>query len=227
MKISTTELDFEIEKDQIDLSSIKDSFNLILMGDSSVGKTSILERFCNNFFKTEKYYQNFLQIYKKIYILSKRKYLIKFWDPPNFIDNCNNSEINMFHNCDGIIYVCSYDSPDSLTHINTWYQFLTQYIDLSTKEMVLFVNKKDLNEDKKLINEEQIDKKSKDLQLQCFEISAKTGENVLNSIKVIINKIIDKYIKEYKKYAEEDNEENDSENDNDNENDKDEGCFII
>ena len=61
MKISTTELDFEIEKDQIDLSSIKDSFNLILMGDSSVGKTSILERFCNNFFKTEKYYQNFLQ----------------------------------------------------------------------------------------------------------------------------------------------------------------------
>ena len=65
--------------------------------------------------------------------------------------------------------------------------------------MVLFVNKKDLNEDKKLINEEQIDKKSKDLQLQCFEISAKTGENVLNSIKVILNKIIDKYIKEFKK----------------------------
>ena len=131
----------------------------------------------------------------------------------------------MFHNCDGILYVCSYDNPASLTHINTWYQFLTQYIDLSTKEMALIVNKKDLIEEKRIVKEEQIDKKSKDLQLKVFEISAKNGENVFYTIKSILNKMIDKYINENKKNG--DDENNDSDDDNDIENNKDEGCFII
>ena len=150
MKLSSSELEIEEEKEDLyDLSTIKDSFNIVIMGDSSVGKTSILERFCNDFFKKEKYNNIFLQTFKKIYIYNKKKYLIKFWDPPSFIDNCNNSEINMFRNCEGIIYTCSYDNAASLIHINTWYQFLTQYIDLSTKEMVLLINKKDVNDENK------------------------------------------------------------------------------
>ena len=226
MKSSSKEFDIEEEKsDQIDISSIKDSFNIVIMGDSLVGKTSILERFCNDFFKKEKYANNSLQIYKKIFIYNKKKYLIKFWDPPSFIDNCNNSEINMFNNCDGILYVCSYDNSASLVHINTWYQFLTQYIDLSTKEMALIVNKKDLSEENKTINENQIDKKSKDLQLKFFEISAKTGENVFISMKKFINKIIDKYKKDNKINGEEEDESTESDNENDE--DKDEGCLII
>ena len=179
------------EEEKITISNIRDSFNLVLMGDSSVGKTSILERYCNNFFKTEKYKRKTIEIYKKFITFGDFSYQLKFWDAPNFIDNCNDSEVNMFHNCDGIIYVCSYDNSDSLTHINTWYQFLTQYIDLSTKEMILLVNKNDLKEEK-VITEEQIDKKSKDLQLEYYEISAKTGENVKKGIKGIIKKLIDR-----------------------------------
>ena len=222
MEISS-ELEIEFENDKIDLSSIKDSFNLLIIGDSLVGKTSILERYCHDFFKREKTFQNFLQIYKKKYSYKNKKYLIKFWEPPKFMNNCNNIEINMLNNCDGILYVCSYDDPASLTHINSWYQFLTQYIDLSTKEMALIINKKDLKEQEKLIKEGQIEKKSKDLQLQYFEISAKTGENLINTIKLIINKIIDKYINDNKNNDYEDNNESDNDNEFENEG----GCFII
>ena len=212
------------ETDLIDLSTISETFNIILMGDSSTGKTSILQRFCDNFFKTEKNNINYLQIFKKVYLLLNKSYLIKFWDPPDFMDNCNDFEINMFRNCDGIIYICSYDNAASLTHINTWYQFLTQYIDLSTKEMALFVNKKDLKEENKKITEEQIDKKSKDLQLDIFEISAKSGYNVNKSFKNIIDKIIEKYknINKSKGY-----EYNTESSDNEIENEKEEGCSII
>lgn len=212
------------ETDLIDLSTISETFNIILMGDSSTGKTSILQRFCDNFFKTEKNNINYLQIFKKVYLLLNKSYLIKFWDPPDFMDNCNDFEINMFRNCDGIIYICSYDNAASLTHINTWYQFLTQYVDLSTKEMALFVNKKDLKEENKKITEEQIDKKSKDLQLDIFEISAKSGYNVNKSFKNIIDKIIEKYknINKSKGY-----EYNTESSDNEIENEKEEGCSII
>ena len=143
------------EEEKITISNIRDSFNLVLMGDSSVGKTSILERYCNNFFKTEKYKRKTIEIYKKFITFGDFSYQLKFWDSPNLMDNCNDSEVNMFHNCDGIIYVCSYDNADSLTHINTWYQFLTQYIDLSTKEMILLINKNDLKEEKEKTNEIQ------------------------------------------------------------------------
>ena len=108
------------EEEKITISNIRDSFNLVLMGDSSVGKTSILERYCNNCFKTEKYHRKTIEIYKKFITFGDFSYQLKFWDAPNFMDTCNDSEINMFHNCDGIIYVCSYDNADSLTHINIW-----------------------------------------------------------------------------------------------------------
>lgn len=73
MKLSSSELEIEEEKEDLyDLSTIKDSFNIVIMGDSSVGKTSILERFCNDFFKKEKYNNNFLQTFKKIYIYNKK-----------------------------------------------------------------------------------------------------------------------------------------------------------
>jgi len=178
---------------KIDVSKIRDSFNIILMGDSSVGKTSILERYCNDIFKTEKKSKKTIEIFKKKVTFLDNSYQLKFWDTPNIMNNCNKSEKKMLSNCDGIIYVCSYDNSDSLKHINTWYQFLTQYIDLSTKEMILLINKKDLKEGEgKAITEEQIDKKSKDLQLEYYEISAKTGENVFDGIKIIIDKLIER-----------------------------------
>ena len=54
----------------------------------------------------------------------------------------------MFYNCDGIIFVSSYDNKSSLENLNIWYQLLIEYIDLSLREMVWLINKKDLNEGK-------------------------------------------------------------------------------
>ena len=98
----------------------------------------------------------------------------------------------MFYNCDGIIFVSSYDNKSSLENLNIWYQFLIEYIDLSTKEMIWFINKKDLG-DEKIITKDQIEKKSKDLLLDFYEVSAKTGENLEIGINNIVNKIIKRF----------------------------------
>ena len=101
--------------------------------------------------------------------------------------------MDMFYNCDGIIFVSSYDNKSSLENINLWYQLLIEYADLSTKEMIWFINKKDL-EVGKIIKEEEIEKKSKDLQLDFYEVSAKTGENIENGINNIIKKLVKRNI---------------------------------
>ena len=97
--------------------------------------------------------------------------------------------MDMFYNYDGIIFVSSYDNISSLENLNIWYQLLIEYVDLSMKEMIWFINKKDLKEGK-VLTEAQIEKKSKDLQLDYYEVSAKTGENIEYGIKKIVKKLI-------------------------------------
>ena len=182
--------DITQEENFEDYSDVKDYFNIVLIGDSSVGKTSILEKYIHNNFLSEFNNKNLIEIYKKKIFLFTNFYKLKFWDITQFMRKNDVSELDMFYNCDGIIFVSSYDNKPSLDNINTWYQLLIEYIDLSTKEMIWLVNKNDLINDNKILTAEQIEKKSKDLQLDYFEVSAKTGDNIEYSIKSLVKKLI-------------------------------------
>ena len=171
------------------LSIVKDYFNIVLVGNPSVGKTSILEKYVNNAFQANLENKKLIEIYKKQIFLYTNSYKLKFWDITKFIGNNDISELDMFYNCDGIIFVSSYDDKSSLENLNIWCQLLIEYVDLSTKEMVWLINKKDLNEGK-VLTEEQIEKKSKDLQLDYYEVSAKSGENIEEGIKKVVKKLI-------------------------------------
>jgi small GTP-binding protein len=171
------------------LSIVKDYFNIVLVGNPSVGKTSILEKYVNNAFQANLENKKLIEIYKKQICLYTNSYKLKFWDITKLIGNNDISELDMFYNCDGIIFVSSYDDKSSLENLNIWYQLLIEYVDLSTKEMVWLINKKDLNEGK-VLTEEQIEKKSKDLQLDYYEVSAKSGENIEEGIKKVVKKLI-------------------------------------
>ena len=171
------------------LPKFKDYFNIVLIGDPSVGKTSILKKYINNVFEVELKNDQIVEIYTKKISFNSNSYKLKFWDITKFIGNNDISKLDMFYNCDGIIFVSSYDNKSSLENLNIWYQLLIEYVDLSTKEMIWLINKKDLSEGK-VLTEEQIEKKSKDLQLDYYEVSAKTGENIACGIKRIIKKLI-------------------------------------
>lgn len=169
--------------------SVKDYFNIAIIGDSLVGKTSILEKYVNNAFEADPKNKKIIEIYKKNISFQPYYYKIKFWDITKFLGKNDNSEIDMFYNCDGIIFVSSYDSKESLDNVNIWYQLLIEFVDLSTKEMIWLINKKDLGEER-VLTKEQIEKKSKDLLLDFYEVSAKTGENIENCIMNIVKKLI-------------------------------------
>ena len=179
----------ESELNDDNLSIVKDYFNIVLIGDPCVGKTSILEKYVNKVFQANLENKKIIEIYKKKICLFTNSYKLKFWDITKFIGKNDISKLDMFYNCDGIIFVSSYDDKSSLENLNIWYQLLIEYVDLSTKEMVWLINKKDLNEGK-VLTEEQIEKKSKDLQLDYYEVSAKTGESIEEGIKKLVKKLI-------------------------------------
>ena len=87
------------------LSIVKDYFNIVLVGNPSVGKTSILEKYVNNAFHANLENKKLIEIYKKQICLYTNSYKLKFWDITKFIGNNDISELDMFYNCDGIIFV--------------------------------------------------------------------------------------------------------------------------
>ena len=65
-------------EEQLDLSNIKDYFNIVIIGDSSVGKTSILEQYINNTFQPEQKSKKLIEIYKKKICFNPNFYKLKF-----------------------------------------------------------------------------------------------------------------------------------------------------
>ena len=166
---------------------IQDYFNILLIGDPNVGKTSILERYCNNRFLTYKYNNTLSQIYKK-FINQNTLYIgLKFWDI-NFNEKFFKLYKTIYERSDIIIFICSFDNRKSLDNINNWYQNLLNNIDLSSKLMVLFATKNDL--DKKEFNSENLIFKAESLKLKCFEMSAKNNINIQESFDKLINDIL-------------------------------------
>jgi small GTP-binding protein len=166
---------------------IQDYFNILLIGDPNVGKTSILERYCNNRFLTYKYNNTLSQIYKK-FINQNTLYIgLKFWDI-NFNEKFFKLYKTIYERTDIIIFICSFDNRKSLDNINIWYQNLLNNIDLSSKLMVLFANKNDL--DKKEFNSDNLIFKADSLKLKCFEMSAKNNINIQESFDKLINDIL-------------------------------------
>ena len=119
-----------------EFSEVKDYFNIVLVGDSSVGKTSILEKYVYDTFQSQLKNKKIIEIYKKKVCFHENLYRLKFWDITKFIGKKDISGLDMFYNCDGIIFVSSYDQKSSLENLNRWYQSLIEYVDLSTKEMI-------------------------------------------------------------------------------------------
>ena len=49
----------------MDSNSLQDYFSIVIVGDENVGKTSILNKLCNNKFSFSKKKQKSIEIYKK------------------------------------------------------------------------------------------------------------------------------------------------------------------
>lgn len=163
-------------------------YNFIILGDGGVGKTSIFERFCNNKAQIEKKKQKSLEIFQKILFKNNIQYRLKLWD--TFFDQSFvklNKPIYERANC--IIIVFAVNDKASFTNITKWIEFLEDNIDISTKQIVLFGNKIDLKEERKVTIEE-IKKRAKDLEVDYYEISASKDIGINEAFDAIVDKII-------------------------------------
>ena len=167
-----------------------DKFDFLIIGDENVGKTCLLNRYCNDYYSSYKKKKRKPEIFILSTLNNLLEYKLQFWDIEFKEDNISSYE-KIIKKSDGIIFVCALNSKESLNNISKWIKMLEVYDDLSKKQKILFVNKNDL-EDGIELSDQDINKFCAELKVANFKMSAKTGNGVKKGFAEFIHRTITK-----------------------------------
>ena len=166
-------------------------FKIVLIGDTSVGKSCILTRFADDQF-SESYVTTIGVDFRfKTMIVKDKICKIQVWDTAG--QERYRSITNAYYRgADAIFIIFDVTSKESFIHIDDWIEEIMKYVG---KDAVIAIgaNKSDLNN--KEVSKEDIDVCKKKKGLNIFEVSAKTGNGVEGAFKTLAEKLIEKNTK--------------------------------
>lgn len=174
-------------------TNLQDYFSIVIVGDENVGKTCILNKYCNNQFSFSKKKQKSLEIYKKTITINGEEIRLKLWDT-QYNESYFKLNKQIYERADCIIYACSLNNKDSFANIDSWYQILSDNIELSNKQMMILVNKCDLEEER-AVSKEEMKQKADSLDMTYYEVSALNGNGLEDAFKAILTKVVSTYSK--------------------------------
>jgi len=170
---------------------------LVLIGDSQVGKTSIINIISGIGFDeslTRTVGVDFCYINLKLDDGTKTK--IKVFDTSGQ-EQYHAISLNVLRQSDGIILVFSKDSIDSFKNIkDIWIEKINQSINMEDFSLILVENKIDLEDS--VINEKDILDLKNEYKLDFIEVSAKMNKNIERLFKTITMKVLEKKNKDKK-----------------------------
>lgn len=167
------------------MSRYKNFYKIIVLGDSGVGKTSILNKYVN---------KNFSLIYKstigsdfftKEIFIDNNKIVLQLWDTAGN-EKFYSLGTAFYRGTDACVLVFDITNYKSFYNIQTWYdEFLltTNPKDVENFPFILFGNKVDLIDNSTIeISEKQIMEFCKNKNIKYYSISVKNEITILNTI---------------------------------------------
>jgi small GTP-binding protein len=162
-------------------------FKTILIGDASVGKTSILQRFIHNRFKIE--YNCTIGVdywVKSLQIDNKYNVDMQIWD------TCGQERFKTitrqyYRDTHGCILVFDLSRKESFNNIEIWIEDIKNF---GNQEMSIIIvgNKADLV-DLREVTKEEIDEFTKKYDYTYIEVSAFTGDNIKQCFEILGKKM--------------------------------------
>lgn len=176
-------------------------FKICLMGNASVGKTSLLTRYSENNFKES--YNNTIGVDFRVVTLKIKEKVIKLhiWDTAGQ-ERFKAITCTYLKNCNGFIYVYDISDKDSFSEIPNWME-LSKANNNNATFSFLVGNKSD-KVDSRQVSTEEGEEFAKKNNFAFFETSAKTEVNVLKVFNYFALKLIRDYEENKEKYEIED-----------------------
>ena len=161
-------------------------FNISLLGESQVGKTSIVSTLKGIEFDENKLPTIGLDTFIDSYIIEGNEYKFKIFDT-NGQERYNSISDTTVKLADGFLVVFSVLDKKSFTKIKKWLEIIEDSVNLKSKVVFIVGNKIDSKE--RQITKEEAEDFAVQKKLKYFETSAKTGAGIKKAFIEIYNDI--------------------------------------
>ena len=163
---------------------------IITLGDSAVGKTSLILRYSDNYFSS--LYLSTAGIDSKIKIIKLENgedIKVVLTDTAGQ-ERYRNIASNYIKKADGILLVYNITDKDTFEGVKVWIKSIKEESG-DSRPIILLGNKSDLN-DKRMIKKEVGEDFAENEGIKFYETSCKTGENVEKAINDLVKQIYEK-----------------------------------
>ena len=160
---------------------------LLLLGDSSVGKTSILLKYIQDKFDESSSISTIgVDYMDKIIDYNNFKIKLQIWDTSGE-EKFRTITKNFYRNADGLLVVYDLTRKETYDHIKIWLNEAKEYN--SNIKTVLLGNKLDRENEREVLNKVATDYANKN-NLKYLETSAKDGTNIKESFFAVIDLLL-------------------------------------
>ena len=162
-------------------------YKVLLLGDSTVGKTCFLMRYTDNTFQ-EIHMSTIGLDYrlKSMTLKSGKNVKVQIWDTAGQ-DRFRAITKNYFKGAHGIILIYDVTNQLSFDNVSNWINQIKE--EASDKVTIFLVGNKIDDVENRKIQTESGKNLAENFQLQFYETSAKTGENVEKTFQALVEKI--------------------------------------
>ena len=164
------------------------SFNVLLLGDSTVGKTSFLDRYCG---------RDFTQNLATIGVESRIKDINKNNEPIklSIYDSAGQERFrkivkNYYKGADGIILIYDVSNIESFNAIKIWIESIKENLDMEKIGFIVVENKCDLPNEKKKITDDMRKEMEESIGFGIIIASAKDKINVDETFDLLVDQMI-------------------------------------
>ena len=164
---------------------------LLIIGDSTVGKTSILSRFANGTYNANYLATVGLDNFTKDETIDDKNVHIKIWDTAGQ-ERYKALTKGFFRNAQGIMIVYDVTNQESFENLKNWIQSIKDNMgnDFLERIPIIIIGNK-IDSDEREVKTEVGESFCKQQNCPFFETSAKTGENIDSTIRFLVKKVIE------------------------------------
>ena len=162
----------------------------VILGESMVGKTSIINRYINNKFGDRYLCTVGIDFQEKIVNKKNKRVKLQIWDTAGE-ERYRNLTKNYFQQCNGIIITYDISDNNSFEQIKFWINQIAEMPDQKVS-CILVGNKCDLTTER-MVEQEKGSKLAKKLGYKFFETSAKLNLNIDEAFDGLIDEVLLNY----------------------------------
>ena len=162
--------------------------SIITLGEASVGKTSIINRYINNIF--DDYTISTIGCDFKMHFITidDKKIRMKIWDTAGQ-ERFNSIQNQYYKNVDGVLLVFDKTSLSTFENLNKWFEKIEKH---SPKNCIVALagNKKDLTNNIEVEDDYAENFALENFGIKYYSVSAQNGENIKEIFEYLVREIL-------------------------------------